>query len=198
MKIGVLAIQGAVSEHITAVKKAMNECKMSGTTIYIKEKKDIESIDALIVPGGESTTISKFILNKKMSDIIIKKASEGMPILGTCAGSIVLAKEISRLEGEVSQTHLLKLMDMHIVRNAFGRQRESFESDIDIKGFDKPFQAAFIRAPAITKTWGNCEALSKLNDKIVMARQGNMLAVTFHPELTEDTRIHKMFLRSIK
>ncbi|MFA5771439.1 MAG: pyridoxal 5'-phosphate synthase glutaminase subunit PdxT [Thermoplasmata archaeon] len=198
MKIGVLAIQGAVSEHITAVKKTISECKMSGTAIYAKEKKDIENVDALIIPGGESTTISKFISNKKMSDIIIKRASEGMPILGTCAGSIVLAKEVSRSENMTVQPHLLKLIDVQIARNAFGRQRESFESDVEIKGFDKPFHAVFIRAPAITKTWGNCEVLAKLGDKIVMARQGNVLAVAFHPELTDDSRIHEMFLRMIE
>ena len=118
--------------------------------------------------------------------------------MGTCAGSIVLAKE-GDSEVEKTETKLLGLMNMRVQRNAFGRQAESFESDIDIpiKGFSTPYHAVFIRAPVIEKVWGNCKILAKLEDKIILAQQDHLLAASFHPELTTDMRLHKYFLEMI-
>jgi 5'-phosphate synthase pdxT subunit len=196
MNIGVIALQGAVSEHIEALKRALSELKMEGKVLPIRRKKDFEQVNGLIIPGGESTTISKLLDKSGISGFIKEKAEEGMPIMGTCAGCILLAKEGDE-EVENSETKLLSLMDMKVIRNAFGRQRESFEITLDIKGFENPYKAVFIRAPAIEKVWGKCEALASFNDKIVLAKQENLVACAFHPELTHDTRIHRLLLKMI-
>ena len=153
-------------------------------------------VSGLIVPGGESTTISKLLQKNHLYDPVRKEAEEGMPIMGTCAGCILLAKEGDEAVMK-TQTQLLSIMDMAVVRNAFGRQRESFEADLEIEGLDSTFRGVFIRAPAISKVWGNCSVLSNFNGKIVMANQGSMLALAFHPELSGDTRIHELFLDMI-
>lgn len=196
MNIGVIALQGAVSEHIEALKRGLSDLEMEGKVLPIRRTKELEEINGLIIPGGESTTISKLLDKSGISGIIMEKAEEGMPIMGTCAGCILLAKEGDE-EVENSETKLLGLMDMKVARNAFGRQRESFEITLDIKGFENPYKAIFIRAPAIEKVWGKCEALASFNDKIVLAKQENLLACVFHPELTYDTRIHRLLLKMI-
>ena len=196
MNIGVIALQGAVSEHIEALKRALLEMKMEDKVLPIRRTKDLEEINGLIIPGGESTTISKLLDKSGISEIIKEKAEEGMPIMGTCAGCILIAKEGDE-EVENSETRLLGLMNMKVARNAFGRQRESFEITLDIKGFENPYKAVFIRAPAIEKVWGKCEALASFNDKIVLAKQENLVACAFHPELTHDTRIHRLLLKMI-
>ena len=187
VKIGVVGIQGAISEHIHAIKRALEKEKIHGDTIVVKQPAELNSIDALIIPGGESTTISRFLyqsgLHKKILEIIERK---NLPVMGTCAGCVLLAKKISNSNGDVK---LLNLMNVQVKRNAFGRQKVSFEKQIQINGFDEPYTAVFIRAPAIEKTWNNCEPLAKIGDKIVMAQQGNLLAIPFHPELTDDLRI---------
>jgi 5'-phosphate synthase pdxT subunit len=197
LKIGVLSVQGAISEHVDAVANAAVSLGLANVNVIkIRKSKDLEVVNALIIPGGESTTISKLMVKFTLFDIIINRArEEGLPILGTCAGCIVLASEGDD-EVKKTETELLKLMDMRIDRNAFGRQRESFESDIniDLPGFEEPFHAVFIRAPVIEKVWGKCKILSKLEGKIIFAQQGNLLAAAFHPELTNDMRIHEYFL----
>ncbi len=149
-------------------------------------------MEALIIPGGESTTISKLLIEFGLMDTIVELALGGVPIMGTCAGCVLLAKK-GYEEVERTGTRLLGLMDMEVVRNAFGRQKESFEASLDIKGLDEAYPGVFIRAPLIKNMWGDCKAMASLGDNIVMAAQDNLLAVAFHPELTRDTRVHEMF-----
>jgi len=196
MNVGVIALQGAVSEHIDAVKRAMQELQVEGKAYAVRRKKDLEYADGLIIPGGESTTISKLLDKFSMLKMIRQRAKSGMPIMGTCTGCILMAKK-GDYEVEKTDTKLLFLMDMKVTRNAFGRQRESFEAELNIKELKEPFHAVFIRAPAIEKVWGNCEILATFEDKIVMARQDNLIAAAFHPELTNDTRIHILLLKMI-
>jgi 5'-phosphate synthase pdxT subunit len=190
--IGIIGIQGAVSEHIALMEKTLKETNNPGEVFIIRHKKEIDRIDALILPGGESTVISKILYKSELYDSISKRIKEkNLPIMGTCAGCVILASEMTDNTKDVK---LLSAIDIKVKRNAFGRQRESFEKNIDIKGFSKPYNAIFIRAPVIEKIWNNCEILAKFDNKIVMAKQGNILALTFHPELTDDLRIHKYFL----
>ena len=195
ISIGVIGIQGAVSEHVASMEKALRETNTPGEVFVIKNKQEINNIDALIFPGGESTTISRILYKSEFSDAISKRIKENnLPIMGTCAGCVILASEMT---DNTQNVKLLSAMDTHVKRNAFGRQKESFEKNIDIKGFTEPYNAVFIRAPVIEKVWGNCEILAEVDKKIVMARQGSLLALSFHPELTDDLRIHKYFLDMI-
>ena len=199
LEIGVISVQGAISEHVEAISRAAAELGLNNVrTVLVRKLDELDSVAALIIPGGESTTISKLLVKFSLFDRIIKRVNEEeLPVLGTCAGCIVLAKK-GDIEIEKTETKLLNLMDMRVRRNAFGRQRESFESDIDIEGFDEPYHAVFIRAPAIEEVWGDCQPKAVLNDKIVLAHQGNLIAAAFHPELTKDLRLHKYFLELIK
>jgi len=193
--IGVIGIQGAVSEHVTSMKKALKESNISGEVFIIKDKEGIIKSDAIILPGGESSTISKVLSETGLYDELFNRIkNDNIPILGTCAGCVILGSELSEPSEDGT---LLSVMDMRVKRNAFGRQRESFEKDIKIKGFSEPYPAVFIRAPSIEKVWGNCEILAEVEKKIVMARQDNLLALSFHPELVNDLRIHKYFLNII-
>jgi len=195
VSIGVLGIQGAISEHITSMTNALKETNTSGKVFFVKYKKEIDDIDALILPGGESTTISKNLYKSDLHDVIIKRIEENsLPIMGTCAGCVLLAKELVDNNKDIK---LLHAMDMQVERNAFGRQKESFEKNIDINGFSSSYAAVFIRAPLIKKIWGKCEILAEIDKKIVMARQDKFLALSFHPELTDDLRIHRYFLDMI-
>jgi 5'-phosphate synthase pdxT subunit len=196
MKPGVIAVQGAVPEHLKTLQATMSHLGIKGQVVPVRRDKDLEVVDCLVIPGGESTTISRLLRRFGLFDRIAQFGNEGLPIMGTCAGSILLAKEG---DDEVSKTgtELLGLMDMAVERNAFGRQRESFEVPLKVKGLDSPFPAVFIRAPAICRVWGKCEVLAEHKNKIVMARQGNLLALAFHPELSNDTRIHEMLLRLV-
>ena len=196
MRIGVIAIQGNVEEHVNALENALRQANIEAQVIKIKHKGLIDSCDALILPGGESTTLGRLLKREGIADEIKTAALAGIPIMGTCAGLVLLAKYGDELVEKTGQP-LLELMDIHVNRNAFGRQRESFETLIDFKGFDKPFNAIFIRAPSITGCTDEVEILSKYNDSIVAARQKNILALAFHPELTDDFRIHYFFLKMI-
>ena len=196
ISIGVLGVQGAVSEHVTAMTNVLKETNTSGKTFVVKHKEEINNIDALIIPGGESTTISRVLYKSGLHDAISKRIKENdLAIMGTCAGCVILAKEI--INDTDNDVKLLHEMDMQVERNAFGRQKESFEKSINIKGFSSPYNAVFIRAPIIKKTWGNCETLAEIDKEIVMARQDRFLALSFHPELTNDLRVHKYFLKMI-
>jgi len=187
IKVGVTAFQGDVEEHIISVEMAMKEMGMEGRAVPIREK--MVDIDALIIPGGESTTISSLMIKTGIFDEI-KKVADDIPIMGTCAGCILLAKD-------AGDAKTLELMDMKVERNAFGRQKESFQCMLDIEGFSRPFPAVFIRAPLIKKVWGKCNVLSKIEEGIVMAREDNKLALSFHPELTDDLRLHMYFLEML-
>lgn len=149
----------------------------------------------MIIPGGESTTISRILFKSGVYDAILQRLQQDtLYIIGTCAGCVLLAKEIV---GNKDDVKLLHTMDMQVERNAFGRQKESFEKSIRIKGFSEPYNAIFIRAPTIKKVWGKCEILSEIDKKIIAARQDKFLALSFHPELTNDLRIHEYFLEMI-
>ena len=195
MKIGIIGLQGAVSEHIEAVKRAMLKLGIKGEAIWVGGPEQLEGINGIIIPGGESTTIGRLMLTTGLFEKVKRKAAGGTPILGTCAGLITLAK---RGDKQVMRTKqpLLGLMDMSVIRNAFGRQRESFEVDLEIPILgEEPLRAVFIRAPAVEEVWGDAKALAKFQDKIVAVTQGNIIAVAFHPELTPDTRLHEYFLK---
>ncbi len=187
MRIGILAIQGAVSEHIDMFKKLKVEA------IPVKTAEDINSVDGMVLPGGESTTISRLLHLYKIDTVIKKKVIDGMPIYGTCAGMILLSNHI---DGYNQPT--LGLLNATIVRNAFGRQVDSMEVDLTVKGFDTPFHATFIRAPVAKKIGDSVEVLSELPQGIVFMQQGNVLASSFHPELGTDLRIHKYFLDMVR
>ena len=195
VKVGVIGVQGDVSEHLDSVARAMAEMKIEGEAVWVRTASELEVVNGLIIPGGESTTISKVILKNGLHDGIVEKAVDGVPVMGTCAGCVLMAKEGGKAV-KITDTKLLGLMDMKVRRNAFGRQRESFEVMLDIEGLDG-FHAVFIRPPAIEKVWNDCRPLASYDEKIVMARQGNMLALAFHPELSGDTAIHRMFLELV-
>ena len=183
MKIGVLALQGAVTEHIRSIERAGAE------GVAIKQVQQLDELDGLILPGGESTTIGKLMRKYGFVEAIRAFASEGKPVFGTCAGLIVMAK---RTQGQ-EEAHL-ELMDITVSRNAFGRQRESFETDLPVKGIDETVRAVFIRAPLIESVGEQVEILSTYKDEIVTARQGHLLACSYHPELTDDYRLHAYFV----
>lgn len=196
MKAGVVSVQGAAPEHLRAFQKAMQSMDIDGEAMFVRRKEDLEDVQCLALPGGESTTISKLLQRFDIFQRIVELAEEGVPIMGTCAGCILLAKEGGE-EVKKSGTRLMGMMDMAVKRNAFGRQRESFEAPLEVKGLDRPFPAIFIRAPAITRVWRECEVYSSYEDYIVMARQDNLLGLSFHPELSGDTRIHELLLDMI-
>lgn len=187
IKVGVLALQGDVAEHARMLSKIDLE------PVPIKYIHELEGIEALVIPGGESTTINRladFAAAELLERIKEKALKERMPVYGTCMGSIMLAKSV---EGSDQKT--LSLMDITVRRNAYGPQKSSFEADIAIKGEALPYPAVFIRAPQIISAGKDVEilALARSQNEIYMARQKNLLATTFHPELTEDTRIHEFF-----
>jgi 5'-phosphate synthase pdxT subunit len=196
MRAGVVSVQGAAPEHVAALKVAMANLGLVGDVVSVRRAKDLENISCLVLPGGESTTISKLLRRFDLFDRIIDLANDGVPIMGTCAGCVLLSKEGDD-QVERTETELLKLMDMAVDRNAFGRQRESFEVPLIIEGMSCPFPAVFIRAPLITRVWGRCEPLATHSSSIVMAKQDNLLALSFHPELSDDARIHEMLLRMV-
>jgi pyridoxal 5'-phosphate synthase pdxT subunit len=194
MKIGVISVQGAFPEHIKASERALAKTGTIGKVQAVRQAAQLDQVDAIIIPGGESTTISRLLVRFGLHERIVKMAGEGVPILGTCAGLVLLAKEGDG-QVEKTDTKLLGLMDMAVDRNAFGRQRESFEAELNIKGLEGPFPAVFIRAPLITRVWGKCHEMARYENCIVMARQENLLALSFHPELSSDTRIHEMLIK---
>ncbi len=198
MKIGVIGFQGAVTEHIDSTERAMKRSEIDGEAIWLKEKSDLSKVDGLIIPGGESTTIGSLISDAGMFDEIRKMGEDGVPVLGTCAGLILLAKE-GGSQVETTNQPLLGLMNAKVIRNAFGRQKESFETTLDIARFgEKEFPGIFIRAPAIESVWGGAEIICEHRDKVVAAEQGNLLAMAFHPELTSDLRAHEYYLEKVR
>jgi 5'-phosphate synthase pdxT subunit len=185
--IGVLALQGDFSKHIKAVTAA------GGAAIEVREAGDIEKIDGLIIPGGESTTIGKLLARFDMIEPLKRFAAAGRPIYGTCAGGILLAANIKKYDQP-----RLGVLDITISRNAYGRQIESFEVDIPAPSFGEiPLRGVFIRAPIITRMGGGVDVLAAFDGKPVFIRQGNIIVTTFHPELTDDPRVHTFFLSLI-
>ncbi|GAF79600.1 unnamed protein product [marine sediment metagenome] len=184
MKIGVLASQGAFVEHI-AVLRRLN---VEATPVRLPG--ELAGLDGLIIPGGESTSISRLLLDYNLGSKLRNLAHSGLPLFGTCAGMILLANGTS-----ASDIEPLGLMKIQVKRNAFGRQRESFETDLSIPVLgEKPFPAVFIRAPLIEQANSDVEILARLGDTSVAAREGKLLACAFHPELSDDSRFHEYFL----
>ncbi len=203
LKIGVIGIQGDVEEHVRALESCLAERGERGEVVSIKRRGIVGSCDAIVIPGGESTTIGQLIKREGIADELREAAEAGKPILGTCAGMILLAKESDEtMKRTKTGQPLLGLMDVRVKRNAFGRQRESFEVPLKLTIFDEPFPGVFIRAPCITHAAPDVDVLARLvsddaEDCIVAARQGNIMALAFHPELTPDRRIHHYFISQI-
>ncbi len=186
MLVGILAIHGSVSEHESMLYR------LGVRSVLVKTPEDLNGIRGLIIPGGESTTVGKF-LSGTLGNAIKKLAMKGTPIYGTCTGMIVLGNVASR------EPHTLGLMDVTVKRNAFGRQVDSFEEDLAIPALGKkPFHCVYIRAPVISRAGANVDILARSGGNIVFAKQGNLLASSFHPELTNDTRMHEYFLKMCK
>ena len=189
MLIGVLGLQGDVAEHVARLREILGE---NGVKV-VRYAHEIDALDGLIIPGGESTTLSDLIVQFGINKAIDNK--KDLPIFGTCAGTILLAKELINYADQF----VLKRMDIKVERNAYGRQRESFEVDLDIPAVgEKAFRAIFIRGPTIVDVGEEVEVLAWHDSKPVLARQGNSLVVTFHPELTDDLRIQKYFIEMVK
>jgi len=186
-RVGILSLQGDFSEHIAAFEGL--DCQ----AVAVKRAAEVGVCDALVIPGGESTTIGKLCQRFGLDEAILALNEKGAPIWGTCAGMILLAKEI-----EENEQWRLGLMDITVRRNAFGRQVDSFEADLTIKDVaGGPVRAVFIRAPFVTEVRADAQVLARFDDKIVMVRQGNLLATAFHPELTNDRRVQQYFLNMI-
>ncbi|TSA18645.1 MAG: pyridoxal 5'-phosphate synthase glutaminase subunit PdxT [Nitrosopumilales archaeon] len=199
LNIGVLAVQGDVAENIMATKMAMEELGIEGIVNEIKNPEQISDLDGLIIPGGESTVIGTLSLVNGSLKKIKEKIASGMPVFGICAGLILLSKKAKdRVVGEMDQP-LLDFLDVKIERNAFGRQRDSFESEISMEKIGVPkFPGVFIRAPSIIETGRNVEIISKFNEKIIAVKQEKILGTSFHPELTDDLSLHKYFVNLVK
>jgi len=189
MRIGVIGMQGAVSEHMRIVER------LGHRAVWVKKPDQLGEISALIIPGGESTTISKLMVRTGLFGRVRELGMNNFPIYGTCAGLILLAKKGDEQVKKTKQK-LLGLMDIEIERNSFGRQRESFERTINI-GPVGDFPCVFIRAPSVKRVWGKCMALAEFEGRIVAVEQGSLLATAFHPELTEDARVHEYFIAKV-
>lgn len=195
INVGVLGVQGAVSEHLESMQKALKEKKIPGNVSVVNNEKKLKTVDALILPGGESTTISKLVQKSNLKTVLIERIkNHDLPVMGTCAGCVILASDIFENSTDVIT---LNAMSMQVVRNAFGRQKQSFERQIVIKEFENPFNAVFIRAPIIKKVWSQCTVLSEIDEGIVMAQENEFLGMSFHPELVDDLRIHLYFIDMI-
>ncbi len=199
LNIGVLSIQGDVSENVSSTQDALKEFGEKGIVSTVKTPEQIAKVDGLIIPGGESTMIGQLSLVNGSLKKIKEKIEEGMPVLGICAGLILLSKDAKdRVVGETDQP-LLDLLDVQVERNSFGRQKDSFETEIVMDSINIPkFNGIFIRAPSIIEVGEKVEIISKFNEKIVAVKQDNMLGTAFHPELSSDISIHRYFVNMIK
>ena len=187
MKIGILALQGAFQEH----KNILDSLNVNNS--LIKTKEQLEDIDGIILPGGESTAMGKLLRDFDILEPLKEKIKNGFPVFGTCSGMILLAEKLSN-----SDVVHLGVMGIEVKRNAYGRQLGSFETLGDFKGIDKKVKMVFIRAPYVENIKEGAEVLSVVNENITAVREKNMLAVSFHPELTDDTSVHEYFLDIVK
>ena len=189
MKVGVLGLQGDVREHAQALDES------GATPVVVKHAHELAEVDALIIPGGESTTIGKLLDRFSLLELVRERVESGMPLYGTCAGLILMADDVV---GSHSAPHRIGSMDISVRRNAYGRQVDSFEADLDVDGFDDSFHAVFIRAPVVESAGEAVEVLATWDEHPVLVRQGSMLGSTFHPEMTSDARLHRMFVDMVK
>ena len=197
IKVGVLGIQGDIEENILSISEALKNLNLQGTVESVRYSESIAELDGLILPGGESTVIGNLLsIQGNIFQTIKKKITEGMPVLGTCAGLIMLSKRTyDKVVGETKQK-LFGVLDVVIERNAFGRQHESFEVDLDIPILGKElFRGIFIRSPIINNVGESVNILTKLDDKIVAVKQNNIIGTSFHPELSTDRRLHELFIK---
>ncbi len=184
-EVGVLALQGAFEAHQLVLRDLGVE------SVQVRTPADLEMVDALVMPGGESTTMSHLLQTSGLFDVIDARLKQGMPVFGTCAGMILLAKGV--LDGRSDQISF-GAIDIDVKRNAYGRQIDSFETDISLVGLVEDFHAVFIRAPQIARIGEDVTVLARHNEAVVLARQGSVMVASFHPELTNDARIHSMFI----
>src|SRR5688572_4600284 len=186
--VGVLGVQGDVSEHAAALERA------GARVVWVRRPEDLEGIDGLVLPGGESTTLRRLLDYEGLLAAVRRRGEEGMPMFGTCAGAILLATEVAG-----APVPHLSLVPMTVARNAYGRQRESFAADLDVEGLEGgPLHAVFIRAPVIEEVGEGVEVLAREGDEIVLAETDRALVATFHPELTADDRLHRRFLAKVR
>ncbi|MGH2706788.1 MAG: pyridoxal 5'-phosphate synthase glutaminase subunit PdxT [Actinomycetota bacterium] len=183
-RIGVLALQGDVAEHRHVLDR------LGARSVEVRTRQDLEEVEGLVIPGGESTTMLKLLERFELADLLIRRVHCGLPVFGTCAGAIVLATEVS--DGEPP----LGLLGLRVRRNAYGRQRESFEAELDVKGVGM-IRAVFIRAPVFESLSPGVEVLAEWAECPVLVRSGGLLASSFHPELTGDSRLHRYFLEQV-
>lgn len=186
--VGVLALQGAFSRHQDALTE------LGVATRQVRTPQDLEAVNALVMPGGESTTMSQLLESSEIFEPLAKRVEEGMAVFGTCAGMILLAKKI--IDGRDDQTPF-GAIDIEVQRNAYGRQVDSFEADIDVDSLESPFHAVFIRAPRIASLGPQVKVLAYCGEDVVLAQQNNILVASFHPELTNDIRLHELFLKGV-
>ncbi|MEM3094105.1 MAG: pyridoxal 5'-phosphate synthase glutaminase subunit PdxT [Nitrososphaera sp.] len=194
--IGVLGFQGDIEENIATTKQALQEMQVEGNVELVRYPEEVEKVDGLILPGGESTVQSTLAAIQRSLPVIKKRISEGMPVMGTCAGMIMLSRRaFDRVVGDTKQK-LIGNLDIVIERNAFGRQNDSFEADLSIGMLGKEaFKGVFIRAPAVSEVGKDVEVLAKLNNKVVAVRQKNIIGTAFHPELSGDSRMHRHLVK---
>jgi 5'-phosphate synthase pdxT subunit len=186
--VGVLALQGDTREHLAALNESGAQAKT------VRRRSELDAVDALVIPGGESTTMSLLLREFDLLEPLRQRLADGMPAYGSCAGMILLASEILDAGAPGREAEALGAIDMTVRRNAFGRQVDSFEGDIDVLGLDEPVRAVFIRAPWVERVGPDVQVLARAGDHIVAVRQGPMLATAFHPEMTGDRRVHKLFV----
>lgn len=193
--IGVLGLQGDIEENTKATVDTINEMKINGKVFPVRYPEEILKVDGLIIPGGESTVMGLLIaVNKGLLDAITRMLQEGLPVMGTCAGMIVLAKKAyDKVIGNKNQL-LLGALDIEVERNSFGRQYESFESELDISGVGNNYKGVFLRAPAVISIGPQVQILSKFDGKIIAVKQNNIIGTSFHPELSNDYRLHRFFI----
>ncbi|MBT8173534.1 MAG: pyridoxal 5'-phosphate synthase glutaminase subunit PdxT [Nitrosopumilus sp.] len=199
LNVGVLSIQGDVQENLLSAKTALEELGLDGKVSDVKTPEEISQLDGLIIPGGESTTIGQLSLVNGSLKVLKERIENGMPVLGICAGMIMLSNTANdRVMGKTDQP-LLNILDIKLERNSFGRQKKSFEADISLDSIDIPkFNGVFIRAPSVSDVGSDVEVLSKFNNRIVAIKKGNVIGTAFHPELTTDTSVHKYFINLVK
>jgi 5'-phosphate synthase pdxT subunit len=199
LNIGILSIQGDIEENVISCKESLKQLRIDGNIIQIKNYEQINDIDGLIIPGGESTVMSTIMaLDNQNWEILKQKIRNGLPVFGTCAGMIILSKRAQDKTTRKLNQKLLENLDILVERNAFGRQRESFETNLNIPILgEKPFRGIFIRGPIVKEVGKDVKILAKYDNKIVAVIQNNILGTSFHPELAEDNRLHSYFINMI-
>ena len=188
VRIGVLALQGDTREHLAALRDA------GADPVSVRRRDELDAVDALVIPGGESTTMSHLLRELDLLEPLRDRLADGVPAYGACAGMILLASEILDAGAGGRAAVPLRGIDMTVRRNAFGRQVDSFEGDVDFSGFDDPVHAVFIRAPWVERVGDGVQVLARAGGHVVAVRQGRVLATAFHPEVTGDRRIHRLFV----